>query len=223
MTKSKGVGRGGRRKGAGRPRFAKTGKTSYFSTRLTPETRELLEAEARHQGRSLSVVAEDLLQFALDEKRGRRNRPDQLRSLFLLIEFLVQLLPGPYQQDTKYSWRTNPYMFEAFRASVMRLIDFLRPPGNIVTPPPDQDVPFPNSTDEYALLNVERLLLLVGFHKGFIRMREEDPDFDFEPMTPEGARWHYGLISAAKHLNLPHLNLQQLNRPHLNLPSKVQK
>ena len=58
---SKGVGRGRRRKGAGRPRITKTGKTSYFSTRITPETRALLETEARLSGLSLSTTVERLL------------------------------------------------------------------------------------------------------------------------------------------------------------------
>src|SRR5262249_38947322 len=74
MTKSKGVGRGGRRKGAGRPRFTETGKSSYFSTRLTQKTRDLLEAEARRREKSLSEVAEDLLQLGLEEMADL-NRP----------------------------------------------------------------------------------------------------------------------------------------------------
>lgn len=69
MAKSKGVGRGGKRKGAGRPRLTKTGKTSYFSTRITPETRALLETEARRSGLSLSTTVERLLRLGLYEER----------------------------------------------------------------------------------------------------------------------------------------------------------
>src|SRR5215472_5637488 len=112
MTKSKGVGRGGRRKGAGRPRFAKTGKTSHFSTRLTPKTRSLLEAEARRRGKSLSEVAEDLLQLGLDEMADL-DRPKPLRALLFLVSRLERRTLGPHWQDAKYSWRSNPYMFAA--------------------------------------------------------------------------------------------------------------
>src|SRR6516225_634173 len=104
MTKSKGIGRGGHRKGAGRP--PETGKTSYFSTRLTPKTRSLLEAEARRRGRSLSEVAEDLLQLGLEEIADL-ERPKPIRALLFLISTLVNGITGAHRGDAKYSWRAN--------------------------------------------------------------------------------------------------------------------
>jgi len=114
MTKSKGIGRGGRRKGAGRPRFAKTGKTEFFSTRITPKTRDLLEAEARRRGESVSSVAEDLLQLGLEEMAAIRN-PQPLKALLFLVEMLrIPDYCGDHLDDS-YSWQSNPYMFVSVR------------------------------------------------------------------------------------------------------------
>src|SRR5215471_15806510 len=150
MTKSKGIGRGGHRKGAGRPRFAKTGKTSHFSTRLTPKTRSLLEAEARRRGKSLAEVAEDLLQLGLDEIADL-GRPKPLRALLFLIQSLSSGIAGPHRQDAKYSWRSSPYMFAALRAGIIALLDRLRPSGEIVTPPvgPEQRVEVEEHEEEW--------------------------------------------------------------------------
>lgn len=152
MTKSKGIGRGGRRKGAGRPRFTKTGKASYFSTRITQRTRNLLEAEAKLHEESLSVVAEHLLQIGLEEKAERRKRKKgPLRALCFLLERLTEKIPDPHLQDPKYFWYSNPYMYAAFCAAVLHLLDGLRPSGEIVTPaqmPPPRNE---EELDEYFL------------------------------------------------------------------------
>jgi hypothetical protein len=179
MTKSKGVGRGGHRKGAGRPRFAQMGKTSYFSTRITPKTRSLLEAEARRRGKSLSEVAEDLLQLGLEEMADL-DRPKPIRALLFMISSLARGILGPHWQDAKYSWRSNPYMFATLRAGVVDLLDGLQPAGEIVTPPPGPEeerwadwdeegnegsagylwrYTFPDSPQEYARILVQSLVL----------------------------------------------------------------
>ena len=133
MTQSKGIGRGGRRQGAGRPRFAKTGKTSYFSTRITQEVRDLLEAEAKHSGKKLSSVAARLLRRALWQEAEER-RPGSLRSLFDVMEILLGRIQG---SGMDRSWRSSPYLHAAFRAGVTGLLDVLRPAGEITTPPPE--------------------------------------------------------------------------------------
>jgi len=221
MTKSKGIGRGGHRKGAGRPRFAKTGKTSYFSTRLTPKTRSLLEAEARHRGRSLSEVAEDLLQLGLEEIADL-ERPKPLRALLFLISSLINGIVGPHREDAKYSWRANRYMFAALRAGIIDLFDRLRPPGEIVTPPPgpeqrieveehEEEWPlwrhtFPDSPEEYARNRVEALILQAQMQQTEEEMREKYGDvfrFSWEDSAHlEAPRLHYGFVDAHRDLNL---------------------
>jgi hypothetical protein len=113
-------------------------KASYFSTRITQKTRDLLEAEARRSGESLAVVAEQLLQIGLEKKAERRSRKDRpTKALLHLIYLLTRTVPADYGNDAKYNWRTNPFMFKAFRAAVARLLVSLQPSGEIVAPPPN--------------------------------------------------------------------------------------
>jgi hypothetical protein len=132
LTKSKGLGRGGSRQGAGRPSTGGVGKTSYFATRITQKTRELLEQEAAHQGRSKATIAEKALQIGLDELAARR-RPEPIRALFFCLEWLAHAIPVN-RRDDNYSILSNPYMFAAFRAAVVKLLDALKPQGEIVNP-----------------------------------------------------------------------------------------
>jgi hypothetical protein len=133
MAKSK--KRGGKRKGAGRPRSAPLGKTSYFSTRISAETRAWLEAESRRVGDTLSSTVERLLRFAM-MKKDRDDRSDSIKALCYVIGLLAERIPGIYFATPEYSWRSNPFMFEAFRAAVSCILDELRPPGKVIAPPP---------------------------------------------------------------------------------------
>jgi hypothetical protein len=133
MAKSK--KRGGKRKGAGRPRSAPLGKTSYFSTRISAETRAWLEAESRRVGDTLSSTVERLLRFAM-MKKDSGDRSDPIKALCYVIGLLAERIPGIYFAAPEYSWRSNPFMFEAFRAAVSCVLDELRPPGEVVAPPP---------------------------------------------------------------------------------------
>jgi hypothetical protein len=135
MTKSKGVGRGGTRLGAGRPKIEK-GKTATFATRVTQRTRDLLDAEAERQGNSVAAVAEQLLTLALEKKVIEQTRPKEVRQLFTLIEALLYYLPKQHHwNDPKYDWHSNPYLFEAFRLGIGYLLSTMRPSGEIVPPP----------------------------------------------------------------------------------------
>jgi hypothetical protein len=222
MTKSKGIGRGGHRKGAGRPRFAKTGKTSYFSTRLTPKTRSLLEAEARRRGRSLSELAEDLLQLGLEEIADL-ERPKPLRALLFLVSTLESRTLGPHWQDAKYSWRSNPYMFAALRAGIIDLLDRLRPPGEFVTPSPGPEEEewyeddeggsagtlrrtgtlwrhtFPDSPEQYARTLVQQLVSQAQSSEWWEQTRMERGT---ELAYWEDVRSHYGFVDAQRDLFL---------------------
>jgi hypothetical protein len=182
MTKSKGIGRGGARKGSGRPRFAKSGKTSYFSTRLTPKTRDLLETEARRRGESLSIVAEDILQLGLEEVAAlQKSRP--LRGLLFLIEMLEVLGRIP-------NWRTDPQEFANFRAGVLGLLDELRPPGEL--------------TQAHARpLGLERVNYLVEMVLLNALLQETAESRGLEEFKSRlSPRLHYGFVDAYRDLNL---------------------
>jgi hypothetical protein len=217
MTKSKGIGRGGHRKGAGRPRFTKTGKASYFSTRITQRTRDLLEAEAKLHEESLSAVAEHLLQIGLEERAERRKRKKgPLRALCFLLERLTEKIPGHHLHDPKYFWYSNPYMFEAFGTAVLHLLDALRPSGEIVTPaqmpPPrneeelDQQDIFPDTPQEHGHVWARRLFVTMRIHA----LHAQDPtnyklwgDFKIpSKFVPE----YYGFIDALRDLGVKELS-----------------
>ena len=137
----------------GWPRFAKSCKASYISIRITQETRDLVEAEARRHGETLSATAENLLQIGLGEKATRRNREKvgrPFRALCFLLEQLNLRIRGVHHRDQKYTWHSNPYMFEAFRTAVLDLIDEVRPPGEVVTPPPVRRSTFPDVPADYG-------------------------------------------------------------------------
>jgi hypothetical protein len=214
MTKSKGIGRGGQREGAGRPRFGKTGKTSNFSTRISEKTRALLDAEARRRGESVSKVAEDLLQLGLEEMAAIRN-PRPLKALLFLVEALSQNIPdgmARHLDDDSYSWRSNPYMFAAFRAAVISLLELLRPRGEIVIPPQgplakDQAaleplvVTFPDSPDEYGRLQALNLVATARFFGSSEKLRGEAAAKWMAERTGD-ARQYYGLADAWEGLNM---------------------
>src|SRR5262245_12838141 len=124
---------GGKRKGSGRkPR----GKVAML-VRVAPETRQALEREARTLRHSLSHVAEQFLLLGIRTKR-ERSRPDAMRALCYLIAETADLVCNI--KDSKgvplqpFDWRTNPFMFCAFRFAVLKLLDKVAPPGEIQSP-----------------------------------------------------------------------------------------
>jgi hypothetical protein len=232
MTKSKGVGRGGRRKGAGRP--SRFNKTSYFSTRITPGTRALIEAEARRSGLSLSTTVERLLRFGLDEKE-KLNREAPLRAICYLVGLLPDRIPSGWRFDPKYNWRTNPFMFKAFSVAVAYLLDALQPPGEVTPPPPPPPLPplppeaprdraeffhairFPTfDTPENRGRDVARHLLVeLNFPENY-SISALHPDLAREAFGDEGAdlllRLHYGLTDAKRDLDFSLENKRDLDK-----------
>jgi len=150
------------------------------------------------------------------------ERPEPLRALLFLISSLSNGIAGPHRQDNKYSWRSNPYIFAAFRASIVDLLDRLRPPGEIVTPPPGPEqrvvveehepewppwrFTFPDSPEEYARDLVEMLIFQAQMQQREEKYREQFGDvfrFSWEDSPyPEAQRLHYGFVDAHRDLNL---------------------
>jgi hypothetical protein len=214
MAKSK--GRGGRRKGAGRPRSAPAGKTSYFSTRIRAETRTWLEAESRRIGETLSSTVERLLRFAMI-KRDNDDRRDSIRALCYVIGLLAERIPGIYFVTPEYSWRSNPFMFEAFRAAVSYILDELRPPGEIVVPPPLHPTfksTFKEQPDQHGLETARALIFQLQAAEApeiFTTIPEEKrpPEWNVYTVSRRGSasdlllEQQYGLAHASRALALP--------------------
>jgi len=229
MTKSKGIGRGGRRKRAGRPRFTESGKGSYFSTRISQRTRDLLEAEAKRHRESLSTVAEHLLQIGLEEKAERRKRKKKgpLRALCFLLDRLTEDISGPHVQDPKYFWYLNPYMFQAFRTAVLHLLDALKPHGELVTPPSvpardeeELDAIFNDSPEEHGHGCARRMFLAMQIQS----LHAKDPsDYklwrDFK-IPPERMQEYYGFVDARRDLGVRELSREDLFFPQAKVEEK---
>jgi len=209
MAKSKRVGRGGKRKGAGRPRISKTGKTSYFSTRITPETRALLEAESRLSGQSLSQTIEGLLVLGLYEKQAR-NRPKPIRAMCYLITQLSEMIAVAILKEKnlthpEYNWRSNPFMFEAFRVAVLHLFEALRPPGESVAP-----LPLPErfsrmaryDDPEHCGQNVTESLLRALQFFGAHTPEEINSAFEYRHTADVLTQMHYGMADATRDLGV---------------------
>lgn len=156
--------------------------------------------------------------MGLEEIAAIRN-PRPLKALLFLLETLSGSVPGSeanHLDRDSYSWQSSPYMFAAFRAAVISLLDVLRPPGEIVTPPPgpllndeelgELQVTFPDSPEEYGRLCARDLLSTARMHS-----QTEQPDFNDVAATrliermlgksPRFARVHYGLADAWEGLN----------------------
>jgi hypothetical protein len=113
-------------------------------------------------------------------------------------------------------------MFAALRAGIIDLLDRLRPPGEILTPPPgpeqrdevdkyEEEWPpwrytFPDSPEEYARGRVEALILQAQIQQADEEMRHkygDEPRYSWEDSVhPEVARLHYGFVDAHRDLNL---------------------
>jgi hypothetical protein len=138
-----------RRPGGGRkPSGSFAGKAETFSTRITPETRAALEREASATGQSISQVAERLLWVGIAERR-RRAKARPLRALCFVIEQIAldvgsdrYLDPGQYSdrhqaaavEEILNEWRTEPFRFRAFEIAVAKVLNALRPKGEMKPP-----------------------------------------------------------------------------------------
>ena len=102
--------------GGRKPKGEFKGKSSVFSTRITPTTRAALEREAQRSGRSLSQEVERRLEWSL----GPPKQTDSyLRALLFLMEQVTKTF-GP-------GWNANAWKRQAFRAAAIALLDRLIP------------------------------------------------------------------------------------------------
>lgn len=134
-------GHGGKREGAGRKAkkaaapSAPGAKTSNFSTRIAPETRAAIELAAAGSRLSVSGMAQKLIQEALDQRR-MNERNDATRAICYLIGELAEIVAPKQIKTDNFSadWRADPFLFEAFKLSILKLLDALRPQGEIIAP-----------------------------------------------------------------------------------------
>src|SRR5258708_29058477 len=119
-----------RRPGGGRKPSVQAIAT--FSTRISAETRGLLEAEAEKSGISISRLAEVLLSDGL---RGRQYSEidDAVRALAFAIQSIAIQSWSSAADGRRCDWITDPSIFETFKIAIIKFLDHLRPPGEIDT------------------------------------------------------------------------------------------
>jgi hypothetical protein len=122
-----------RRPGGGRKPSPTARTGAALSIRIRPETRGALEAEAAKSGKKISRVAEKLLEEGLQERSYRDSVSDPVRALAILIEDLENMSRARRADGGACEWSSDPTIFETFRIAISKLLEKLRPPGDIDT------------------------------------------------------------------------------------------
>jgi hypothetical protein len=120
-----------RRPGAGRP---KGGPTRPLTVRIPTKVRAELEAAAKERGRKLTQwnLTKELvlrLRTSFVQDRDRSGNPAMRALCFLLLEL------GEAVHSNVPDWRSNPFLFRAFKVATAKLLDALEPPGDADKPP----------------------------------------------------------------------------------------
>jgi hypothetical protein len=112
-----------------------------------------------------------------------------------------------------YNWRSNPFMFEAFRVAVLELLDALRPDGKII-PPPQLETEDPFGTIKYKKAEdcgrdaTRHLLEALQFfgattpNETNAAMAALGSEFVSQNLLDVLMRTHYGLADAARDLSV---------------------
>jgi hypothetical protein len=130
--------------GGRRPAGPIHGKSEAFSTRITPQTREALLAEKKQTGKSVSQIAEEMMELGLVTKRDS-ERDDPMRDFAFLIEYLAILIASPHD-DNDRRWRTDPFLFRSLQAAIHELMNRLAPEGEVIAPSDLKGPPASKST-----------------------------------------------------------------------------
>jgi hypothetical protein len=115
--------------GGRKPQGDITGKSAAFATRITPEVRRWLEAEAKKSGWSLSQVAERVLRHEMHRTTFAQGRN---RALAHLIARQAEGI----ERDTGKSWLDDPFTGQALRYAIDALVFHFAPtPEQPAVPP----------------------------------------------------------------------------------------
>jgi hypothetical protein len=126
-----------RKPGGGRkPKGDFSRLTSPLTIRMPAEMRKQLEAAANKSGKNVTQELLRRLQNSFNRDR-EKSRDPALRALCFLIAEIAEgvVLPEPIRFPNAYPlWRSNPFLFRAFKLAVGKLLDALEPPGEIQAP-----------------------------------------------------------------------------------------
>jgi hypothetical protein len=144
---------------------------SQLSIRMPAETRKQLESAAAARGRSVTQELLRRLHKSFDRDRDKVRSPEvrALCFLFGAIADRVAFPPVHGPDDVIPDWRTNPFLFAAFSLAVAKLLNALKPAGEIENPFINQDEDFlgdfmrriyesPETLSDYAVAEVWSVL-----------------------------------------------------------------
>ena len=122
--------------GGRRPKGEFSELTSPLSFRMPASMRKDLEAARRKSGRSTTQEMLTRLQYSFNEDR-RKARDPALQAVCYLISEAAEGTANPAPARVKNLrplWRSNPFLFRAFKLAVAKLLDALEPAGEIKPP-----------------------------------------------------------------------------------------
>lgn len=128
--------------GGMKPRGEYSGLTSVLSLRMPAEMREELEkaarARSRKENKDISLSQELLGRLRRSFVRDSNEARDPaLQAVCYLIGEVAEGVTSPFPirfGNLRPLWRSNPFLFRAFKLAVGKLLDALEPKGEIKTP-----------------------------------------------------------------------------------------
>ncbi|MER8520207.1 hypothetical protein NKI48_29715 [Mesorhizobium sp. M0644] len=120
---------GKRAAGGGRkPKGEFPGKSSAFSTRITPELRAALDSESEKTGKSVSQIVERRLRESFEEqKRMQRNLgKDHVKALAYLVAHMTTRI----ESYTKARWHQDMFTNRAVASAIATTVGRCRPEGD---------------------------------------------------------------------------------------------
>ncbi len=111
------------------PRGEYVGKSSVFSTRIRPDLRKKLEQATKRTGRSLSQEIERRLNrsFVEDDKIAEVFGD---RRTYVLMRMMADAIHFGHE-PANLSWLDNPQEFETAISAALRVLDAIRPEGDV--------------------------------------------------------------------------------------------
>src|SRR5579863_2424094 len=107
-------------------------RTAVFTTRLRPETRSRLVAEAKANGRSLSQEVERRLWMTFDEVDDEINRygNKQNAAVVSLIGATIRSASARDSAKKRHDWLKEQWLFDDVVAAIRHVLLWFRPGGD---------------------------------------------------------------------------------------------
>ena len=126
MEKRKRAPGGGRK-----PRGEYSRKSAVFSTRITQDLRDALDAESSETGQSLSQIVEKRLRESIENTRSKRELgPKHVRALAFIVARLATIL----ERECSSKWTDDRFTFEALKVAISTALEQFAPKGEAVVP-----------------------------------------------------------------------------------------